>query len=380
MYGKGKIWHVERKPLAFAAHLAYSSRVKLIAWIVLGLSVPAFAADDRGEPTGASDGEALHGNVLVWQDATFYVEPSDDAATLHAASLAGARKDSPGAIVPMHVVGTTRDFVEVEPAAANDCAWARLATSDDLARLHLFVKRSALAPVLVEPFTRSFDNGTKIALRPGVALMPTTGGKYLAALRGGTVAVELPATAVGHAYTPDKSRPVTAISDREYVVPAKTALALGETSLVLDGQRATGTEPHGGSTLMLFRARCVALDLLAPTKAVHAVDDDDDEASIAMGGGTGVLALREHDYIPAGTPLATPGGRTIAAANKPIYLSAPPHGKTACIERHVTIDVDGGDALAPTEGDDRVRVCAPAGRVIHERMRSAGSANGATGR
>jgi len=99
-----------------------------------------------------------------------------------------------------------------------------------------------------------------------------------------------------------------------------------------------------------------------------------------MGGGTGVLALREHDYIPAGTPLATPSGRTIAAAGKPIYLSQPPHGKTACVDRHVTIDVDGGDALAPTESDDRVRVCAPAGRVIHERMRSSGSANGATGR
>jgi hypothetical protein len=353
-------------------------RVKLIALLMVGVAVPAFAADERGEPAGASDGEVLRGNVLVWQDAAFYVEPSDAATTLHAASLAGVRKDSPGAVVPMHVVGTTRDFVEVEAVAGDDCAWAHLATSDDLARLHLFVKRSALAPVLVEPYTHSYDNGSRIALRPGVALVPASGGKYLAALRGGTVAVELPATAVGHAYTPDKTKPVTTISDREYVVAAKTALALGETSLVLEGQRATAIEPHGASTLLLFRARCVALDVLAPAKAVHAVDDD--EASIAMGGGAGVLALREHDYIPAGTPLATPGGRPIAAAAKPIYLAAPPRGKTACVDRHVTIEVDGGDALAPTDGDDRVRVCAPAGRVVHERMRSANSANGATGR
>jgi len=341
--------------------------VKVLGWFVLALCVPAYA-----------DTEALRGNVLVWQDATFYVEPTDDAATLHAASLAAAHADSPGAVVPMHVVATTGDFVEVEAVAADDCAWAHLSTSDDLARLHLFVKRAALAPVLVEPYAHDYPNGTKISLRPGVALVPASDGKWLAAVRGGTIAVELPATAVGHAYAPDKTKTVTAISDREYAVPAKTALSLGETQLVLDGQRAFASEPHGATTLLSFRSRCVALDVMAPTKAVKAIDDD--EASIAMGGGNGVLALREHDFIPAGTPLATPSGRTIAAAGKPIYLSAPPRGKTACVDRHVTVDVDGGEALAPADGDDRVRVCASAGRVVHERMRSSASANGATGR
>lgn len=368
--------------MVFARGLAYSSRVKRIATIVsfgvLGLSVPALAAGGEAEPAGASDGEVLRGNVLVWQDATFYVEPSDAAQTLHAASLAGAHKDSPGAVVPMHVVATTREFVEVEAVTADDCTWAHLATSDDLARLHLFVKRAALAPVLVEPFAKSYADGTKVALRPGVAVMPAGDGKFLAAVRGGTVTVELPATAVGHAYPPDKTKAAIAVSDREYTVAAKTPLALGDTSLVLDGQRAIAIEPHGASTLVSFRSRCVALDVMAPAKAVHAIDDD--EASIAMGGGNGVLALREHDFIPAGTPLATAGGRAIAVAGKPIYLSTPPRGKTACVDRHVTVDIDGGEALAPTDGDDRVRVCAPAGRVVHERMRSSASANGATGR
>lgn len=347
--------------------------------IVLGLAVPAFAADERVEPAGASDTEALRGNVLVWQDATFYTEASDDATTLHAASLAGAHKDSPGAVVPMHVIGTTRDFVEVEPAAGDDCAWARLETSDDLAKLRLFIKRSAIAPVLVEPFTHSFDNGSKIALRPGVPLLPGANNKYVVAFHGGTIALELPASSVGHSYTADKMRPVTAISDREYEVPAKTALVLGDDSLVLDGQRATGMEPHGASTLLFFRTRCVALDALAPAKSVRAVEDD--SASIAMGGGSGVLAFREHDYIPVGVPLTSPtGSRMIAAAAKPIYLSAPAKGKLACVDRRLHVDLDGGDALAPTESDDRFRVCAPASRVVHEKYRSASSANGATGR
>ncbi|MEO8551444.1 MAG: hypothetical protein ABI678_15810, partial [Kofleriaceae bacterium] len=210
--------------------------MKVIGLIVLSLSAQAFAADERTEPAGASDTEVLRGNVLVWQDATFYTEPSDEAPMFHAASLGGARKDSPGAVVPMHVVATTRDFVEVELAPTDDCTWARLETSDDLARLHVFIKRSAIAPVLVEPYTRSFANGSKISLRPGVPLLAAGEGKYLAAFHGGTATVELPATAVGHAYAPDKARPVTAISDREYEVGAKTALALGDDALVIDGQ------------------------------------------------------------------------------------------------------------------------------------------------
>lgn len=362
--------------MAFARRLAYDSRVKLIATILLGLAVPAYAADDRIEPTGASDSEQLRGSVLVWHDAAFFTEPSDDASTLHAASLAAAHKDSPGAVVPMRVVGVTRDFVEVEIATADDCAWSRLETSDDLAKIHLFVKRASIAPVLVEPFTKSFDNGTKIALRPGVPLLPAANGKYVAAFRGGSVAIELPATAVGHSYAADKSRPVTAISDREYEV--KGNVSLGDDAFALDGQRATGMEPHGASTLLFFRSRCVALDVMAPAKSVVAIDDD--SASIAMGGGSGVLALREHDYVPVGVPLTTPNGRTIAAAAKPIYLASPPKGKLACVDRHIRVDLDGGEALAPTEGDDKLRVCAPASRVAHEKYRSASSANGATGR
>jgi hypothetical protein len=367
-------------PLAFAPGLAYSSRVRTLAWIVVGLSlgtsVPALASDGRGEPMGASETEALHGDVLVWQDATFYVEASDDATVLHVASLASARKDAPGAVVAMHVIGTTHDFVEVEASATGDCAGSKLETSDDVAKLHLFVKRSALAPVLVAPYAHDFANGTKIALRPGIALLPGAGeGKFIAAVNGGTVTLDLPAASVGHAYAPDKSHAAVTVSDREYEVAPKTSLVLGDTQVVLSGQRAIASEPHGSSTLLAFRTRCASLDLLAPAKAVHPFDDD--EASIGMGGNGGVLALRDHDYIPAGTPLATPSGHPIAVAAKPIYLAAPPHGKTACVDRHVKVD---GDALEPTDGDDKIRVCAPASRVVHERWRSSSSANGATGR
>src|SRR5439155_132357 len=126
----------------------------------------------------------------------------------------------------------------------------------------------------------------------------------------------LPATAVGHAYTPDKAKPVTAIDDREYELAPKTQVALGDHALVLAGQRATTIERRGASTVFSVKTRCMELDVVAPTKSVHVIDDE--TASIDMGAGSGVLELREHDYIAPGTPLSTPGGRTIAAAAKPI--------------------------------------------------------------
>jgi hypothetical protein len=347
--------------------------------VVAGLGGRAFATE-RIEPSGAADTEQLRGNVLVWTDATLYTEPTDTATTLHAASLPAARKDSVGAVVPMHVVSIAKGFVEVEPATELDCTWSRLQTSDDLARLRVFVKRTDLAPVLVTAFEKTFEDGSRIAMRPGVALVPTADGKFVVGVHGGgEVAVELPAAAVGHAYTPDKSKVTNTLTDREYVLAPKTAVAFGEGKTTLDGHHAIGVQHHGATTLFSIVTRCVALDVIAPTKAVRAVDDDT-EAELEPSSGLGVLDLRDQDYIPAGTVLSTPSGHAIAAAAKPIYLMSAPHGKTACIDRRVRVGTIGSDALAPADGDDKIRVCAPSARVFHERVRSSSSANGTTRR
>src|SRR5262249_4648096 len=120
----------------------------------------------RVDPPGASDTEPLKGNVLVWSDATLYTEPSDTATAVHAAALEKARKDSAGEVVAMHVVSIQKGFIEVEPAAELDCTWSRLQTTDDVAKLHVFVKRADLAPVVTAPVEKSFDNGSRFALRP----------------------------------------------------------------------------------------------------------------------------------------------------------------------------------------------------------------------
>lgn len=347
---------------------------------LLLLSTPAFAG--TSQPSGASDTETLKGNVLVWNDTAFYTDASDDSTTVHAASLAGARKDAVGQVVAMRIVAVTKTgFVEVEPAVELDCTWSRLQTSDDLAKLHLFVKRADLAPVLVDNFSKTYADGSRVALKPGVPLVPTSDGKYVVAVRGhGDIAIELPAQAVGHSYTPERLGKVpTTIGDHEYELAPKTAVNVGDTSIVLEGHRAIGIEARGSQTVFSIKTKCAALDVVAPSKSVREVDDDE-ENLIEVSSGLAVMDLRDSNYIPQGTVLSTPSGHAVAAAAKPIYLMSAPHGKTACFDRRIKIGVYEGDALEPRDGDDKIKVCALTTRVIHERVRSSSSANGTTRR
>jgi hypothetical protein len=339
-------------------------------------------AGDRIDPSAPSDTEQLRGSVLVWTDATLYTEPDDAATTLHAASVPAARKNHAGEVMPMHVVAVTKDgFVEVEPADDVECTWSRLETSDDIGRLRLFVKRADLAPVLVTPFEKVFENGTRIALRPGVPLAPTSGGKWVVGLRGGEVIVDLPPGTVGHAYTADKSkRPAAIADDREYSLAPNTAVKLGDRSFVLGDRRANAVERRGDTTLFVLKGRCVEVAVSVPSKAVRVIDEDEVTISSGSSSGVGVLEMRDHDYIPAGTQLATPSGHLVAAAAKPIYLTAAPHGKTACFERRIRVEAIEGEALDPTDDDNKLKLCAPSGRVLHERVRSASAANGASQR
>src|SRR5579862_7248748 len=76
------------------------------------LTLPALARADA----------PLKGDVLVQDDATFYVEPSDGAATIQLAKLdTSSTPVIVGRAVPMHVLGRRGDFIEVEPATDGQC-------------------------------------------------------------------------------------------------------------------------------------------------------------------------------------------------------------------------------------------------------------------
>ncbi len=199
------------------------------------------------------------------------------------ASLAAARKDSVGRVVVMRVVATKDAFVEVEPGDV-DCTASRVTTSDDIAKLHLFVKRADLAPVLAKAYAKTYADGTRVELKPGVPVVATASGAYAIALRGGVIAVELPGAVVAHAYAPDRAKATKTLSDREYEIGARATVTLGDKPLVLERRRASNVERRGDTTLALIESKCATLAVAVPTKSVRAIDDDGDEGAIVSGG------------------------------------------------------------------------------------------------
>jgi hypothetical protein len=90
----------------------------------------------------ARAGGALKGDVLVWNGATFYVEPADDAQKMQLQTFDRTKMEKlVGHVVPMHVVGRRGDFIEVEAVADGQCVGSSLGV-DYVAQLRLFVKRT----------------------------------------------------------------------------------------------------------------------------------------------------------------------------------------------------------------------------------------------
>ena len=331
--------------------------------LLLLLATPAWAED-------------LSGNVLVWQDATFYTDANPDAATLQVAKLDAPRGNRVGSVVAMHVLSTKGDFVEVEPLEGRDCTWSQLVTNDDLAKLRLFVRRADLARVLTKPYNKTFADGSKLTLRPGTPVLATDKGRYAVSLRGQVVYTEITSSATGFSYMPDRSR-ATAMAMQEWVLAPNTPVKLGDQTLTPAHWRAAAIEKRGAQTVFTVEDRCTSLQVTVPASAVKEASDDD--ASISFGSaGRGLLELRDEAFIPPKTPL-TIKGRQVAVAAKPIYLPARATTKNVCFERRVRLETE---ILQPNidDVDSTLRLCAPATRVAYERMRSARSAHGSTSR
>ena len=318
--------------------------------------------------------EALRGYVLVWHDAPLFADANDKAPQIRVAAALPARKA--GHAVPMRVVSVSGVFVEVEPVDDVHCTWSRLATTDDIGQLKLFVKRSDLAPMVVKPYAKTFADGTRIALRPGVPVVALADGWYAAGLRGDDFPAEVPASAIGWSYLPERDKP-RAITGKDFTLAPRTKVTLGDRSFALAAAPlASSVERRGATTIYAIEDRCVSVAVAAPTSSVKDSDEEDD--GIATGGGYGVLDLRHEDYLPIGTSLMV-GARQVAITTKPIYLAAPGSGKTVCFDRRLKL----ATAMLPPstdEIDDRLRLCAASTRVVHEKLRSSRSANGTTGR
>jgi hypothetical protein len=316
---------------------------------------------------------SLKGNVLVWQDAPLFTEPSETAHSLTLATFDGAaRKDRVGHVLPMTVVSSKGDFVEVELIGDDDCAYSHLVVPDDIARVRLFVRRTDIAPVLVKPFAKTFSDGTSISLGVGTPVVATDAGTFRVSLRGDVLEVDPPAASVGEAYTPAKASN-TMMPGETLTITRATKASLGGRTIALTSWKGSPVEKRGTNALVALDDRCVSARVVVAANSLLEVD----ESSIDFGGssGTASSALRDEFYVPRLTPLSV-GTKQVAVAAKPIYLHAEPMGKSACITRQIRID--SVLEIKPTE--ERLRICAPATKVARDSMRTIRSAQGSTSR
>jgi hypothetical protein len=340
--------------------------MRRIAYSLLLISSYA-TAGTKLDPPSAPDSDVLRGNVLVWHDAKFFGEPSDTAQSIQLATFDGARKDHVGDVVALKVIGGKGPFVEVELTGQRDCNWSHVVVPDDLARVRMFVRRADLAPVVVKPVTKSFTDGTSISLAVGTPVLATDAGTYVISVHGDELEVDVPAASVGFAYTTAKSR-TTIIAGQTLAITPATQAKLGERTIALTAAEGAPVERRGDSTLVALDGSCVVAHVLVATKALKDSDESTGNLS-ASSENSDVVSLRDECFLPKLTALSS-GKHQVALAAKPIYLHAEPMGKNACIQRAIRIDSD----LAIKRGEDKLRVCAPATKVAHDRMRSARSA------
>jgi hypothetical protein len=126
----------------------------LIALALVGWQLPAARADDELDVPGL-DAPDPRGDALVWEDATFYLEPWEGGASVRFTTFASGRREEVGRAIPVRIVGATRAFVEIEPSAVVGCASRRLELDPRVEALRLFVKRDDSAPVLQKPYAAS---------------------------------------------------------------------------------------------------------------------------------------------------------------------------------------------------------------------------------
>jgi hypothetical protein len=84
--------------------------MKLSIVLVAALAIPAAAETP------------LSGNVLVWADAPLYPDPNATGPSIRVGTLDLGRDKDVGYVVPMRIVSTKDDVVEVEPTLDVECA------------------------------------------------------------------------------------------------------------------------------------------------------------------------------------------------------------------------------------------------------------------
>jgi hypothetical protein len=317
--------------------------------IVMGLGATAAAAPK------------LAGNVLVWVDAPMYLDAVATGASVHLGGLDHGRTGDVGHVVPMHVVGESGDFVEVEPTAGIECAWWHVVKPEGLASLRLFVKRGDLAPVIVVPFAASFKDGSRIALQPGVAVVD---GKI--AFDNGVVHAAVPDANLGLAYAPHAVADPPKPGKHTVLLDENTEVKLGDQSFVFGPWVAGSAERRGDRMLVPIAARCMTAVVSAPKDHVQLDVKLGMGVSIAEPGKAQGYSNTDRYFLPVGTKVTSETGDHVVATLSAELDVAKPTGARACGDFVVTHDepiAEAPHANDASRPDRTLHLCAPAAAV-----------------
>ncbi len=303
------------------------------------------------------------GNVLVWADAQLYLDANPSGPSVRIGTLDLGREKDVGYVVPMRVVGSQGDFVEVEPTADVECAWWRMVKPEGLDTVRLYVKRADLAPVLSKPFQATYQDGSRVALQVGVAVLA---GKV--AFNRGVVPVAIPAGSLGLSYAPHKVAAVTKPDKKKFLLDEATEVKLGGATFPLGPWVSGSAEQRGDRMLFPIAARCMTAVISAPKGRVHAGISINQGLSGDLPPGSRVL-LRggERHYLPAGTKLTSEkGDHVVGTLEVERDVPKPNPGERACAEFVITRDdpfVDVPHPIDASRPQRTLKLCAPASAI-----------------
>lgn len=309
-------------------------RGSVIALALVSAFAPAARANDDVDVPGL-DAPDLRGDALVWEDATFYLEPWDGGAHVRFSTFGRGRREEVGRTVPVRIVSATRTFVEIEPSPNVGCAARRLELDRRVDGLRLFVKRDDLAPVLHKPYATTFSDGTSVKVAAGTPVLPTASGLYTIAPRGDKLRLAIPHAQVGYLFTngkvPELERPAGALVRVDRMTSVKLGGDPFEVRAAwLAPKPAKAAEPQ----LLRWTARCVELVVSVPGAALRPAVWSAPYRSYEP---AGPITTKQPQHVLRGTPLTTPSGREVAVAADVIDVDAPTGQVGACFEARLTL-------------------------------------------